>query len=167
MSEIVGIEPWTFVQKLGEAVFIPAGCPHQVRNLKVNYSLILCSSSTLNCHTICFLVENLMKTCFMVGNFVLGQSCTKVAVDFVSPENINECLRLTEEFRQLPKNHKAREDKLEASLFSLHQLIVFFFVVVVVVCLCEHTAYCICMVDAGGLRIEMDIRAILGYLDRS
>jgi lysine-specific demethylase 3 len=75
-----GIEPWTFVQKLGEAVFIPAGCPHQVRNLK---------------------------------------SCTKVAVDFVSPENIHECLRLTEEFRQLPKNHKAREDKLEASLLSL------------------------------------------------
>lgn len=31
----LGIEPWTFVQELGEAVFIPAGCPHQVRNLKV------------------------------------------------------------------------------------------------------------------------------------
>lgn len=30
-----GIEPWTFVQNLGDAVFIPAGCPHQVRNLKV------------------------------------------------------------------------------------------------------------------------------------
>ena len=30
-----GIEPWTFVQELGDAVFIPAGCPHQVRNLKV------------------------------------------------------------------------------------------------------------------------------------
>jgi len=28
----LGIEPWTFEQKLGEAVFIPAGCPHQVRN---------------------------------------------------------------------------------------------------------------------------------------
>ncbi|XP_023643797.1 lysine-specific demethylase JMJ25 isoform X2 [Capsella rubella] len=75
-----GIEPWSFVQNLGEAVFIPAGCPHQVRNLK---------------------------------------SCTKVAVDFVSPENIHECMRLTEEFRQLPKNHKAREDKLEGfNLFS-------------------------------------------------
>ena len=33
----IGIEPWTFVQKLGDAVFIPAGCPHQVRNLKVSY----------------------------------------------------------------------------------------------------------------------------------
>ncbi|GMI88421.1 hypothetical protein HRI_002511400 [Hibiscus trionum] len=29
-----GIEPWTFVQKLGEAVLIPAGCPYQVRNIK-------------------------------------------------------------------------------------------------------------------------------------
>ncbi|KAK7387734.1 hypothetical protein VNO78_22524 [Psophocarpus tetragonolobus] len=74
LKEEFGVEPWTFEQKLGEAVFIPAGCPHQVRNLK---------------------------------------SCTKVAVDFVSPENIHECLRLTNEFRQLPKNHKAREDKLE------------------------------------------------------
>ncbi|KAL4388851.1 hypothetical protein GQ457_09G001230 [Hibiscus cannabinus] len=74
LKEEFGVEPWTFEQKLGEAVFIPAGCPHQVRNLK---------------------------------------SCTKVAVDFVSPENIKECLRLTEEFRQLPKNHRAREDKLE------------------------------------------------------
>jgi hypothetical protein len=32
---IAEIEPWTFEQHLGEAVFIPAGCPHQVRNLKV------------------------------------------------------------------------------------------------------------------------------------
>ncbi|KAB2007201.1 hypothetical protein ES319_D10G012000v1 [Gossypium barbadense] len=74
LKEKYGVEPWTFEQNLGEAVFIPAGCPHQVRNLK---------------------------------------SCTKVALDFVSPENIQECLRLTEEFRQLPKNHRAREDKLE------------------------------------------------------
>ncbi|KAK9706378.1 hypothetical protein RND81_07G120300 [Saponaria officinalis] len=74
LKEEYGVEPWSIVQKLGEAVFIPAGCPHQVRNLK---------------------------------------SCTKVAVDFVSPENIKECLRLTEEFRRLPMVHKAREDKLE------------------------------------------------------
>ncbi|KAF6134904.1 hypothetical protein GIB67_002305, partial [Kingdonia uniflora] len=30
-----GVELWTFAQKLSEAVFIPAGCPHQVRNLMV------------------------------------------------------------------------------------------------------------------------------------
>lgn len=31
----LGIEPWTFKQKLGDAAFIPVGCPYQVRNLKV------------------------------------------------------------------------------------------------------------------------------------
>lgn len=31
------IEPWTFEQHLGEAVFIPAGCPYQVRNRQVKY----------------------------------------------------------------------------------------------------------------------------------
>ncbi|XP_022726110.1 lysine-specific demethylase JMJ25-like [Durio zibethinus] len=76
-----GIEPWTFVQKLGEAVFIPAGCPHQVRNIK---------------------------------------SCIKVALDFVSPENIGECIRLTEEFRVLPHDHRAKEDKLEVKKMIVH-----------------------------------------------
>ncbi|GFP85079.1 lysine-specific demethylase jmj25 [Phtheirospermum japonicum] len=81
LKEEYGIEPWTFEQKLGDAVFIPAGCPHQVRNLK---------------------------------------SCTKVAADFVSPENLRECLRLTEEFRKLPRDHRAREDKLEVKKMILH-----------------------------------------------
>ncbi|XP_020211133.1 lysine-specific demethylase JMJ25 isoform X2 [Cajanus cajan] len=35
LKQEYGIEPWTFIQKVGDAVFIPAGCPHQVRNLKV------------------------------------------------------------------------------------------------------------------------------------
>ncbi|XP_076948219.1 lysine-specific demethylase JMJ27-like [Bidens hawaiensis] len=76
-----GIEPWTFVQKLGDAVFIPAGCAHQVRNLK---------------------------------------SCIKVALDFVSPENVGECIQLTEDFRVLPRNHRAKEDKLEVKKMALH-----------------------------------------------
>ncbi|XLR26642.1 hypothetical protein S83_054542 [Arachis hypogaea] len=75
------VEPWTFEQHLGEAVFIPAGCPHQVRN---------------------------------------RQSCIKVALDFVSPENVGECLRLTEEFRLLPKHHRAKEDKLEVKKMTLY-----------------------------------------------
>nr|XP_043609425.1 lysine-specific demethylase JMJ25-like [Erigeron canadensis] len=83
LKEEYGIEPWTFEQNLGDAVFIPAGCPHQVRNLK---------------------------------------SCTKVAVDFVSPENLKECLRLTEEFRKLPLNHKAKEDKLEVKKMIVHAM---------------------------------------------
>ncbi|PHT48143.1 Lysine-specific demethylase 3A [Capsicum baccatum] len=81
LKEEYGVEPWTFVQKLGDAVFIPAGCPHQVRNLK---------------------------------------SCIKVALDFVSPENLHECIRLTEEFRTLPQNHRAKEDKLEVKKMSIH-----------------------------------------------
>ncbi|KAL7203170.1 hypothetical protein ACSBR2_016474 [Camellia fascicularis] len=75
------VEPWTFEQYLGEAVFIPAGCPHQVRN---------------------------------------RQSCIKVALDFVSPENVEECVRLTEEFRLLPKHHRAKEDKLEVKKMTLY-----------------------------------------------
>ncbi|MCL7026176.1 hypothetical protein MKW94_025941, partial [Papaver nudicaule] len=83
LKEEYEIEPWTFVQGLGEAVFIPAGCPHQVRNLK---------------------------------------SCIKVAVDFVSPENVPECMRLAEEFRLLPWNHGAKEDKLEVKKMTLHAI---------------------------------------------
>ncbi|XP_022938431.1 lysine-specific demethylase JMJ25-like [Cucurbita moschata] len=83
LKEEYGIEPWTFVQNLGDAVFIPAGCPHQVRNLK---------------------------------------SCIKVAMDFVSPENVGECIHLTEEFRRLPSNHWAKEDKLEVKKMSVHAM---------------------------------------------
>ncbi|KAJ7567097.1 hypothetical protein O6H91_02G132000 [Diphasiastrum complanatum] len=81
LKEEFEVEAWTFEQKLGEAVFIPAGCPHQVRNLK---------------------------------------SCIKVALDFVSPENIQECINLTNEFRLLPQVHRAKEDKLEVKKMILH-----------------------------------------------
>lgn len=81
LKEEFNVEPWTFEQHLGEAVFIPAGCPHQVRN---------------------------------------RQSCIKVALDFVSPENVQECIRLTEEFRLLPKTHRAKEDKLEVKKMALY-----------------------------------------------
>ncbi|CAH9148512.1 unnamed protein product [Cuscuta epithymum] len=83
LKEEFGVEPWTFVQKLGEAILIPAGCPHQVRNIK---------------------------------------SCIKVAVDFVSPENVGECCRLTEEFRVLPHEHRAKEDKLEVKKMIVHSI---------------------------------------------
>ncbi|KAF9624003.1 hypothetical protein IFM89_007701 [Coptis chinensis] len=83
LKEEYGIEPWTFVQKLGEAVFIPSGCPHQVRNLK---------------------------------------SCIKVAINFVSPENVNECINLAQEFRKLPQNHMAKQDTLEVKKMILHTI---------------------------------------------
>ncbi|EIE19371.1 hypothetical protein COCSUDRAFT_58660 [Coccomyxa subellipsoidea C-169] len=34
LKEEYGVESWHFEQHQDEAVFIPAGCPHQVRNLK-------------------------------------------------------------------------------------------------------------------------------------
>nr|XP_029120456.1 lysine-specific demethylase JMJ25 isoform X2 [Elaeis guineensis] len=34
LNDEYGIEPWTFKQHVGEAVFIPTGCPFQVRNLQ-------------------------------------------------------------------------------------------------------------------------------------
>lgn len=49
------------------------------------------------------------------------QSCIKVALDFVSPENIHECIRLTEEFRLLPHDHRANEDKLEVNVYPFLQ----------------------------------------------
>lgn len=52
---------------------------------------------------------------------LLLQSCIKVALDFVSAENVSECIRLTEEFRLLPKNHRAKEDKLEVCYFYLYE----------------------------------------------
>lgn len=52
------------------------------------------------------------------------QSCTKVALDFVSPENVSECFRLTKEYRLLPPNHHSKEDKLQvALLFSFDFLV--------------------------------------------
>jgi len=47
--------------------------------------------------------------------FICVQSCIKVALDFVSPENVGECVKLTGEFRRLPSFHRAKEDKLEVS----------------------------------------------------
>ncbi|PPS14813.1 hypothetical protein GOBAR_AA05759 [Gossypium barbadense] len=98
-----GIEPWTFVQKLGEAVFIPAGCPHQVRNIKGF------SQSKYSLHR-----QFVVKMSVYIG------SCIKVALDFVSPENVGECVRLTEEFRVLPRDHRTNEDKLEVKKMIVH-----------------------------------------------
>lgn len=45
---LLGIEPWTFEQHVGEAVIIPAGCPYQIRNVKVMITTdIFCLESLL------------------------------------------------------------------------------------------------------------------------
>ncbi|KAM7263505.1 hypothetical protein ACFE04_001188 [Oxalis oulophora] len=50
------------------------------------------------------------------------KSCIKVALDFVSPENVGECIRLSEEFRLLPPNHRAKEDKLEVKKMTIYAI---------------------------------------------
>jgi lysine-specific demethylase 3 len=107
----IGVEPWTFEQRLGEAVFIPAGCPHQVRNLKVR----------LNSTDLSFLFYFSNKCILLLKSklFLFVQSCIKVAMDFVSPENVDECIKLTGEFRRLPPGHRAKEDKLEVGMLYI------------------------------------------------
>ncbi|KAJ7638409.1 Clavaminate synthase-like protein [Roridomyces roridus] len=69
-----GVKSYRIYQTAGQAVFIPAGCAHQVRNLS---------------------------------------DCIKVAIDFVSPENIHRCERLTREFRDLNQKRAWKEDVLQ------------------------------------------------------
>ncbi|XP_053538058.1 lysine-specific demethylase 3B isoform X1 [Ictalurus punctatus] len=76
-----GVQGWSIVQFLGDAVFIPAGAPHQVHNL---------------------------------------YSCIKVAEDFVSPEHVKHCFRLTQEFRHLSTTHTNHEDKLQVKNIIYH-----------------------------------------------
>lgn len=48
--------------------------------------------------------------------------CVKVALDFVAPENLSECLTLTEEFRLLSTRHTNREDKLQIKNILYHTI---------------------------------------------
>ncbi|KAJ7067853.1 hypothetical protein C8F01DRAFT_1115998 [Mycena amicta] len=69
-----GVQSYRVYQKAGEAIFIPAGCAHQVRNLS---------------------------------------DCIKIAIDFVSPENIARCEKLTKEFRGVNTAKCWKEDVLQ------------------------------------------------------
>ncbi|KAF5939493.1 hypothetical protein HYC85_023752 [Camellia sinensis] len=118
LKEEYGIEPWTFVQKLGDAIFIPAGCPHQVRNLKVLFDYHNSGGRSMRMWSIGLRRDGVSGE-VRLGYCVINKypldlkSCIKVALDFVSTENVSECICLTEEFRSLPRNHRAKEDKLE------------------------------------------------------
>jgi len=41
------------------------------------------------------------------------QCCVHAVLEFVSPENVAECIQLIDEVRRLPEDHKAKVDKLE------------------------------------------------------
>ncbi|KAG2685234.1 hypothetical protein I3760_10G115200 [Carya illinoinensis] len=50
------------------------------------------------------------------------KSCIHVVLDFLSPENVTECVQLTDEVRLLPDDHKAKIDKLEVKKMALHSI---------------------------------------------
>lgn len=75
------VNGFAIVQCAGDALFIPAGAPHQVQNLN---------------------------------------SCIKVAEDFVSPEHLHHCFKLTQEFRHLSSTHSNHEDKLQVKNIIYH-----------------------------------------------
>ncbi|KAG8721975.1 hypothetical protein FRC09_007036 [Ceratobasidium sp. 395] len=72
---------WRIYQRPGDAVFIPAGCAHQVCNLA---------------------------------------DCIKVAVDFVSLENVNRCEKLTAEFRLENGKSTWKEDVLQLRTMMMY-----------------------------------------------
>ncbi|KAJ4837741.1 hypothetical protein Tsubulata_015334 [Turnera subulata] len=47
------------------------------------------------------------------------KSCVSVVLDFVSPENVTECIEMVDELRLLPENHKAKVDSLEVKKMAL------------------------------------------------
>ncbi|CAE6511592.1 unnamed protein product [Rhizoctonia solani] len=72
---------WRIYQRPGDAVFIPAGCAHQVCNLA---------------------------------------DCIKIAIDFVSIENIDRCEKLTTEFRNENDTFTWKEDVLQLRTMMMY-----------------------------------------------
>ncbi|KAK8501876.1 hypothetical protein V6N12_019618 [Hibiscus sabdariffa] len=50
------------------------------------------------------------------------KSCVNVVLDFISPENVTECIRLINELRLLPDNHKAKAKKFEVEKMALYRI---------------------------------------------
>jgi lysine-specific demethylase 3 len=51
-----------------------------------------------------------------------SKCCVHAVLEFVSPENVTECIQLIDELRQLPEDHKAKVDKLEVKKMALHSM---------------------------------------------
>ncbi|KAM3285253.1 lysine-specific demethylase JMJ25 [Capsicum chacoense] len=47
------------------------------------------------------------------------KSCINIVLDFISPENVAECVQITDEIRLLPEHHKARGKVLEVKKMAL------------------------------------------------
>lgn len=85
------VKSYLVYQVPGDAVFIPAGCAHQAS---------------------CFFLDPTTAVTwrYQVCNLA---DCIKVAIDFVSPENISRCETLTKEFREENRRSQWKEDVLQ------------------------------------------------------
>lgn len=112
LFEEYGVQGWSIVQFLGDAVFIPAGAPHQV---SVGEKL-LTAAVTKPANYLVKKGKTHWSWSVQVHNLY---SCIKVAEDFVSPEHVKHCFRLTQEFRHLSTTHTNHEDKLQVFMTDL------------------------------------------------
>lgn len=117
LYEEYGVQGWAIVQFLGDAVFIPAGAPHQVRLEKTCYTHLIVSEWSMIHVCVIFCHNLILCSPSQVHNLY---SCIKVAEDFVSPEHVRHCFRLTQEFRHLSTTHTNHEDKLQVGVLFFH-----------------------------------------------
>jgi len=61
LREQYGVKGWRFIQRRGDAIFIPAGCPHQVRNLSSCVKVALDFVSPENAHRCVTLTDQFAK----------------------------------------------------------------------------------------------------------
>jgi len=96
-----GVVPFVIHQRVGEAVFIPAGCPHQV-----------CAWS------MAYIIPNFTPwSSSQVSN---EANCIKVASDFLSIDALSACATLAGEFRNLNLQDTWREDVLQLNAQLYH-----------------------------------------------
>lgn len=109
LREVADITPYVLLQRLGDAVLLPAGCAHQAALPPV----FLRSVAVITMRHMQSSSNTLPPPSHMRSAQVLNlRSCIKVAADFVSPEHVGQCVRITEELRQLPVGHHRHADVL-------------------------------------------------------
>lgn len=98
LQERFGVTPWVIEQRVGDMVFIPAGCAHQVSRLQLVH-LRAIDMSLLQVHNV--------------------QSAMKIACDFVSPHNLQTTAELLPQQRQ----HRLKNEGHGADVLQLHTLL--------------------------------------------
>ncbi|KAL5983831.1 hypothetical protein ACLOJK_017926 [Asimina triloba] len=112
LKEEFKIEPWSFEQHVGEAVFVPAGCAFQVRNLQIPNPIWPISSL----HPY-FCPYSVLLPDWAVASV---KSSVQLSLDFVSPESLEQSVRVAQEIRSLPRDHEAKLQILEVGKMSLY-----------------------------------------------